>query len=114
VYQGSSRIGSVIIPELVVEDADKNPLTKFGVQSIMKIVVLASLLLVGQGKKKYVYAGVLALLIAGLGYWYQAQAQVFESTDYRQFRYTVSVNPAADDKFWISCGAIDTYTSAPP
>jgi len=123
VYQGSSRVGKVVIPELLPEK-EETVLDGIDIPFVSQIaalvigfialILLAAVLLMGTSKMKYVYAVILALLIAGLGYWYQAQAAVYESTDYRQFRYTISLNPVTDDEYWLSYAAIDTYTSAPP
>ena len=126
VYQGSSRVGELVLPELQafspeetlveteLEDIFILQLIYLGL-TFLGLVILASVLLLGQTKLRFLYAGLVAVLLLAGGYWYISYAaEVYESEDYRQFRYTISVDPKIKDEYWISFAAIDTYTQRPP
>lgn len=124
-FQGSSRVGAVVIPELVTTTQEAVPTSEvfddsFGIQLVMLfggfilLVVLASILLMSQSKHKYAYALVVTLVLGGGGYWYVAHALVFESTDHSQYRYHINFQEYRNNTYVVNFSALDTYTAAPP
>lgn len=127
VYMGSSRVGELVLPgfesqeEIVdaIENSEQRLLMQLVFLGIgfLLLVILSGVLLLGQGKSKYLYAAIIAVLLGALvgGWYYTAYAATYESDDYPQYRYTVGLNPVREtNNYWVSYSALDTYTNTPP
>lgn len=123
IHQGSVRVGPIQFPELATEVIHTDS-ALFDNAFVAQMVVLASsfvillilsyVILMGTARRKWLWVAILSVMLAGIIGGYYVYAEVYQSTDYGQYRYTVKLDPVADNTYWFMFAALDTYTANPP